>query len=100
MTLHVLSWVGLSAALLICLGLLLGTAWTIQALQPNLSHQAEERRRLNEEWRMVQTTRRKLDQCPRCGMTLGRVGQFAPTLMEKPPADNWILTDAYDERSG
>ncbi|MDQ4032541.1 MAG: hypothetical protein M3332_09840 [Actinomycetota bacterium] len=45
----------LGAVLLICLGLLLGTTWTPQALQPKLRRQAEERRRLNEEWVAVCT---------------------------------------------
>jgi sulfite exporter TauE/SafE len=45
----------LVGVLLVCLGLLLGTSWTVQALQPRLRRQAEERRRLNEEWSVVRT---------------------------------------------
>jgi hypothetical protein len=68
MTLQVLSGV-----LLVCLGLLLGTTWTIQALQARLRRQAQERRRLNEEWlaireewSVIRTTRHQLAKCPRC----------------------------------
>lgn len=57
----------LSVVLLICLGMLLGASWTIQALQPKLCRQAEERRRLNEEWRAVRTARQQRRQCPSCG---------------------------------
>jgi hypothetical protein len=65
MTLQVLSGV-----LLVCLGLLLGMTWTIQALQARLRRQAEERRRLNEEWlaireewSMIRATRHQLAKC-------------------------------------
>jgi hypothetical protein len=60
----------LAGVLLVCLGLLLGATWTTQALQPRLRHQAEERRRLNEEWAAVRTARRQQGQCPRCGVPL------------------------------
>ena len=56
--------------LLVCLGLLLGTTWTIQALQFRLRHQAEERRRLNAEWAAIRVTRQQRVQCPRCGAPL------------------------------
>ncbi|HSZ28402.1 MAG TPA: hypothetical protein VK784_01430 [Pseudonocardiaceae bacterium] len=62
--------------LLVCLGilfglgLLLGTTWTIQALQVRLRHQAEERRRLNAEWAAIRTARQQRVQCPRCGTPL------------------------------
>jgi hypothetical protein len=48
----------LIGALLICFGILLGTAWTTQILQPKLRRQAEERRRLNQEWVAVRTATR------------------------------------------
>jgi hypothetical protein len=64
----------LSAVLLICLGVLLGSSWTIQALQPKLHHQAEERRRLNEEWSAVRTTHRQRSHCPHCGSPLSEQG--------------------------
>ncbi|MGH3899371.1 MAG: hypothetical protein ACRDTA_14245 [Pseudonocardiaceae bacterium] len=56
----------LGALLLLCLGLLLGASWTIQAVQPKLRRQAVERRRLNEEWSAVRTARRQREKCPRC----------------------------------
>jgi len=65
-----LGWILLGAALLVCLGLLLGATWTTQALQSQLRQQAEERRRLNEEWVAVRTTRRQGEKCPRCGYPL------------------------------
>jgi hypothetical protein len=79
----------LGAVLLVCLGLLLGTTWTIQALQPKLRRQAEERRRLNEEWAAVRTARRQRDRCPRCASPLLECDcYFAPTLVEYPPNDD------------
>jgi len=60
----------LVGVLLVCLGLLLGASWTVQALQPKLRRQAKERRRLNEEWSAVRTARRQWEECPRCGSPL------------------------------
>ncbi|MGH3773054.1 MAG: hypothetical protein ACRDRW_16955 [Pseudonocardiaceae bacterium] len=60
----------LVGALLVCLGLLLGSTWTAQALQSRSSQQAEERRRLNEEWLAVRAALQQRDQCPRCGRPL------------------------------
>ncbi|MGH3821415.1 MAG: hypothetical protein ACRDRA_01000 [Pseudonocardiaceae bacterium] len=57
----------LSGVLLICLGLLLGATWTTQALQPKLSKQAQERRKLDEEWAALHAFRRQRSLCPRCG---------------------------------
>lgn len=56
----------------LCLGMLLGAAWTAQALQPKLRRQADERRRLNAEWQVMRDTRRsvQLVRCPRCGCPL------------------------------
>jgi len=88
-TLQVLGWVLLGAALLVCLGLLLGWAWTTQALQPRLRQQAEERRRLNEEWLAVRTTRRQSGTCPRCATPLSEQDwYFGPTLAEDPTDDD------------
>ncbi len=64
-TIHVLG-----AVILVCLGLLLGTSWTIQAVQPKLRRQAEERRRLNEEWLAVHAARQQQEECPRCAVSL------------------------------
>jgi hypothetical protein len=78
----------LSAVLLVCLGLLLGSTWTIQALQPKLHQQAEERRKLNEEWMAVRTAHRHRTKCPRCGITLAEQHwYFAPTQVEDPLDD-------------
>ncbi|HVE96345.1 MAG TPA: hypothetical protein VNA67_05115 [Pseudonocardiaceae bacterium] len=60
----------LGAVILVCLGLLLGASWTIQAVQPKLRRQAEERRRLNEEWLAVRTARQQQDECPHCATSL------------------------------
>lgn len=62
----------LSAVLLVCLALLLGASWTVQALQPKLRRQADERRRLNAEWSAVRAARRQfqLGECPRCAIPL------------------------------
>ncbi|MGH3829293.1 MAG: hypothetical protein ACRDRS_02395 [Pseudonocardiaceae bacterium] len=57
--------------LLVCLGLLLGSTWTIQALQARFRRLALERRRLNEEWlalrAALQRQRRGRCRCRRCG---------------------------------
>lgn len=89
MTRQVLGWVLLAAALLILLGLLIGWAWTNQALQPKLRQQAEERRRLNAEWLAVRTARRRQQECPRCASPLSdQDWYYAPTLVEDPPDDD------------
>ncbi len=73
-----------SGVLLVCLGLLLGTSWTTQALQPKLRQQAEERRRLNEEWLAVRTARRQRGECPRCASPLsGQDWYFALTVAKE-----------------
>jgi hypothetical protein len=69
-TWQLLSWALLGSALLVCFGLLLGATWTIQALQPKLNHQAEERRRLDAEWVAVRAARRQRGRCPRCASPL------------------------------
>lgn len=76
----------LAAVLLVCLGLLLGTAWTTQALQPKLRHQAEERRRLNEEWLALRAVRQRHGECPSCGGPLH--WHSAPTVVEDRPDDD------------
>jgi hypothetical protein len=73
----------LVAVLLVCLGLLLGTSWTVQVLQPKLRRQAKERRRLNEEWSAVLTARRQWEKCPRCGSRLSDQDcRYASTIVE------------------
>lgn len=83
------SWGALSAVLLVCFGLLLGATWTTQALRPKLRRQAEERRRLNDEWSAVRTARRQRGQCPRCASPLSeRDWYFVPTLVADPPDED------------
>ncbi len=89
MTLHVLGWVLLGAGLPGCLGLLLGATWTTQALQPRLRQQAEERRRLNEEWLAVRAAYRQRGKCPCCGSPLSeRDWYLAPTSVQDPPNED------------
>jgi hypothetical protein len=79
----------LSGVLLVCLGLLIGTAWTTQALQPKLRQQAEERRKLNEEWVALYTARQQRSRCPRCGATLTDWHWYiVPTIVEDPLDDD------------
>jgi hypothetical protein len=83
-----LGWIALGASLLVCLGLLLGATWTIQALQPRLCRQAEERRRLNAEWAAVHAARRHRETCPRCACPLtDRGSSVERTLVEDSPDD-------------
>jgi hypothetical protein len=78
----------LSAVLLVCLGLLLGTSWTIQALQPKLRRQAEERRRLNAEWSAVRTTRQRRGKCPRCASPLSEQDWPVAAMTVEPQPDD------------
>jgi cell division protein FtsL len=79
----------LVGVLLVCLGLLLGTSWTVQALQPKLRRQARERRRLNEEWSAVRTAQRRWEECPRCGRPLSDQDWcHASTIVEDRPDDD------------
>jgi uncharacterized paraquat-inducible protein A len=68
----------LGAVLLVCLGLLLGATWTIQALQPKLHRQAEERRRLNAEWSAIRAAQQRRGKCPRCASQLSERDWFEP----------------------
>jgi cell division protein FtsL len=67
MTAEMLGWSVLAGMLLVCLGVLLGATWTTQALQPKLRQQAEERRKLNNQWAVLRAARKELSRCPRCG---------------------------------
>lgn len=72
----------LGGMLLFCLGLLLGTAWSLQAVQPKLNLQAKERRRLNEEWLAVRAAQQQRDMCQHCGNSLHDWGwHIAPTAV-------------------
>ncbi len=82
MILQMLVW-----GLLVCLGLLLGSTWTTQALQAKLRRQAEERRRINEEWSMLRTARQQRSRCRRCASRLpGRDEYYTgqPSRATKP----------------
>ncbi|MBV8540469.1 MAG: hypothetical protein JO364_04945 [Pseudonocardiales bacterium] len=65
MTLQVLVGV-----LLLCLGLLLGSTWTLQALQARTRRQAEGWRRLYEERLAVRAALQRRGRCPHCGAPL------------------------------
>ena len=75
-------------ALLVCLGLLLGASWTVQALQPKLRGQARERRRLNEEWSAVRTARLQRGKCPRCGSPMFDQDWCVASTIVDPPEDS------------
>lgn len=78
----------LGGALLVSLGALLGATWTTQLMQPKLRRQAEERRRLNEEWVAVRTAHQQRGECPRCASPLSEKDwYFAPTIVEDPVLD-------------
>lgn len=56
----------LGALLSICIGALIGSAWTTQALEGRFRHHAAERRRLNEEWAAVRALREQQRRCVDC----------------------------------
>jgi hypothetical protein len=78
----------LSGILLVCLGLLLGSAWTVQALQPRLRRQAEERRRLNEEWEALRTAHEQRHRCTRCEPPLDECYWHIPPVIVNDPLDD------------
>lgn len=68
----------IGGALLLCLGLLLGSAWTTQACQPKFRRYAEDRRRLNEEWQSLRLARQRAGRCPQCeGPLAARTADYA-----------------------
>lgn len=73
----------LGGVVLVCLGMLLGSSWTVQVQQPKLRRQAEERRKLNAEWFAIRNIRQQRDECPRCAMPL-----YATTMVEERPDDD------------
>jgi hypothetical protein len=78
--------------LLVFLGLLLGATWNTQVSQPKLRRQAEERRRLNEEWAAIRTIRRERNECPRCASPLYEWdGEFIPRGIEERPDDDYVI---------
>ena len=74
----------LVAGLAVGFGLLLGTTWTIQAMQPRLRRQAQERRQLNEEWVAIRFARQQQGRCPYCALWLA---EYAQNLMQAPAED-------------
>lgn len=56
----------LGALLSACLGALIGSAWTVQALEGRLRYHATERRRLNDEWAAVRALRERRRRCVDC----------------------------------
>lgn len=87
-TLPALGWLVLGALLLICFGLLLGASWTTQAMQPKLRQQAEERRRLNQEWVELRQAQRRLQRCPRCNWLLIRRNWYLTASLVDDPRDD------------
>ena len=79
-----MAWLLPLAALLVIFGLLLGSTWTTQALQPKLRQQAEERRRLNEQWAAVRAARQRRGRCPRCAVPLSECDWYP----EHPPRED------------
>ncbi|MGH3779936.1 MAG: hypothetical protein ACRDRO_04695 [Pseudonocardiaceae bacterium] len=82
--------------LLVCLGMLLGSAWTTQVIQSQLRRLAEQRRRLNDEWAAIRTIHRQQTECPRCASPLYEHNYFAPTAVEERSDDDctvgWRIT--------
>jgi hypothetical protein len=66
--------------LMVCLslGVLLGTSWAVQALQPKLRRQAEERRRLNAQWQQIRDAGKRIRRgwCPRCERRLSERARY------------------------
>lgn len=79
----------LGGLVLVCLGLLLGTAWTTQVTEVQFRRLAEQRRRLNEEWAAIRTVRRQQTECPRCASPPYEENwYFAPTGVEERSDDD------------
>lgn len=86
---QVLVWILVGSVLLVCLGMLVGASWTSQVLQPKLHQQAEQRRQLNEEWRVLRAAWAARESCPRCANPLPTREWYAvSTLVEDPPQDD------------
>lgn len=62
---------------LIGVGALIGSSWTVQALDGKFRQHATERRRLNEEWRAVRAYRAQQRRCVDCDDELGHHRQPA-----------------------
>ncbi|HEY6424194.1 MAG TPA: hypothetical protein VIY28_13280 [Pseudonocardiaceae bacterium] len=89
MSTEMLNWLAIVAVLLVCFGLLLGVAWTTQAVQPRLRQWAEERKQLDEEWSRLRSIRHQRGECPRCALHLSeRDWYFAPAVVAERPEDD------------
>ena len=78
--------------LLICLGMLLGATSANQLRQSQLRRQAEERRRLNNEWAAIRAVYRQQAECPCCAFPLYEQNRyFAPTSIEERPDDDCVV---------
>jgi hypothetical protein len=78
--------------LLVCLGMLLGITWNIQMNQGTLRRQAEERRRLNNEWAAIRTLQRQQGECPCCESPLyEQNGRLGPKGIEERSDDGYVV---------
>jgi hypothetical protein len=83
------NWILLIAGLAVCFGLLLGTTWTMMAMQPRLRRQAQDRHKLNEEWLAVRSARQQQGRCPYCALRLTEYDQDPEQApVEDPPDDD------------
>jgi len=78
----------LVAGLAVCFGLLLGTAWTIMAMQPRLRRQAEDRRKLNEEWVAVRSARQQQGRCPYCKLPQAEYDRYSEQTQRAEDPDD------------
>ena len=82
--------------LLFFLGMLIGASWNTQANQSQLRRQAEERRRLNDEWAAIRAVRRQQTECLGCASPLyERNWHFAPTVGEERPDDDYTVAQVH-----
>jgi hypothetical protein len=80
--------------LLLGLGALLGSTWTIQMTRAQFRRLTEQRRRVNDEWVAIRTVHRQQTECPRCASPLYEPNwYFAPTAVEERSDDDlhsWV----------
>jgi hypothetical protein len=78
--------------LLVCLGMLSGATWATQLNHGQLRRQAEERRRLNDEWAAIRAIRRQQDECPTCASPLYEPSwHLGPRGIEERPDDGYVV---------
>jgi hypothetical protein len=73
----------------LCVGMLLGTTFTVQAIRPEFRRQARERRRLNAEWQAIQQAEQLIQptRCPRCGHLVAQAALY-DAVEEEPDFDD------------